>query len=168
MTVVYHAVLIELASFCTSSPSPEVSPSCCCSNSLAPGSTVRPSTIDSGIPSRTIPRTIASADPSACAPPECFRRAPVPPSYVFRFDDHPTIQGLIGSGLAYAVLPLLTVDEHDPNVAIIPIRPAPPPRRLGIAWHPERRPPLALSPFVEAATEICRDLGEQWAASRAA
>jgi DNA-binding transcriptional LysR family regulator len=66
------------------------------------------------------------------------------------------------------VLPLLTVDEHDPNVAIIPIQPGPPPRRLGIAWHPDRRPPLTLSPFVEVAAEICRDLGEQWAASRAA
>jgi DNA-binding transcriptional LysR family regulator len=99
---------------------------------------------------------------------DAFRQAPVSPTYVFRSDDNPTIQGLIGSGLAYAVLPLLTVDEDDPHVAVIPIRPAPPPRRLGIAWHPERRPPLALSPFVEVATEICRDLGEQWAASRAA
>lgn len=99
---------------------------------------------------------------------DAFRQAPVSPTYVFRSDDSPTIQGLIGSGLAYAVLPLLTVDEHDPHVAVIPIRPAPPPRRLGIAWHPERRPPLALSPFVELATEICRDLGEQWSASRAA
>jgi len=99
---------------------------------------------------------------------DCFRQAPVSPRYVFRSDDNPTIQGLIGSGLAYAVLPLLTVDENDPNVAVLPIRPEPPPRRLGIAWHPERRPPLALLPFVEAAAEICRDLGEQWAASRAA
>jgi DNA-binding transcriptional LysR family regulator len=99
---------------------------------------------------------------------DAFRQAPVSPTYVFRSDDNPTIQGLIGSGLAYAVLPLLTVDEHDPNVEIIPIRPAPPPRRLGIAWHPDRRPPLALLPFVDVATEICRDLGEQWAASRAA
>ena len=78
---------------------------------------------------------------------DAFRQAPVSPTYVFRSDDNPTIQGLIGSGLAYAVLPLLTVDEHDPHVAVIPIRPAPPPRRLGIAWHPERRPPLALSPL---------------------
>ncbi len=99
---------------------------------------------------------------------DCFRQAPVSPRYVFRSDDTPTIQGLIGSGLAYAVLPLLTVDEHDPNVAVIPIRPEPPPRRLGIAWHPERRPPLALVPFVEAAADICRDLDERWAASRAA
>jgi len=97
-----------------------------------------------------------------------FRQAAVLPSYVFRSDDNPTIQGLIGSGLAYAVLPLLTVDENDPNVSVVPIRPEPPPRTLGIAWHPERRPPVALLPFVNAAAEICRNLGEQWAASRAA
>jgi DNA-binding transcriptional LysR family regulator len=96
---------------------------------------------------------------------DVFRQAAVPPTYVFFSDDNPTIQGLIGSGLAYAVLPLLTVDEDDQNVALIPIRPEPPPRRLGIAWHPERRPPLALLPFVEAAVEICRDLREQWAAA---
>jgi DNA-binding transcriptional LysR family regulator len=99
---------------------------------------------------------------------DAFRQAPVSPTYVFRSDDNPTIQGLIGSGLAYAVLPLLTVDENDPNVAVIPIRPEPSPRRLGIAWHPDRRPPLTLLPFAEAAAEICRHLGEQWAASRAA
>ncbi len=99
---------------------------------------------------------------------DAFRQAAVLPTYVFRSDDNPTIQGLIGSGLAYAVLPLLTVDENDPNVAVIPIRPEPPPRRLGIAWHPERRPSVALLPFVEAAAETCRDLGEQWAALRAA
>ena len=79
---------------------------------------------------------------------DAFRQAPVSPTYVFRSDDNPTIQGLIGSGLAYAVLPLLTVDENDPNVAVIPIRPEPPPRRLGIAWHPDRRPPPALLPFI--------------------
>jgi DNA-binding transcriptional LysR family regulator len=99
---------------------------------------------------------------------DVFRQAPVSPTYVFRSDDNPTIQGLIGTGLAYAVLPLLTVDENDPNVAVIPIRPEPPPRRLGVTWHPDRRPPPALLPFVETAAEICRDLAEQWATSRAA
>ena len=99
---------------------------------------------------------------------DAFRQAAVAPTYVFRSDDNPTIQGLIGSGLAYAVLPLLTVDENDPNVAVVPIRPAPQPRRLGIAWHPDRRPPVALLPFVEEAAEICRNLGEQWAARHTA
>lgn len=99
---------------------------------------------------------------------DAFRQAPVSPSYLFRSDDNPTIQGLIGSGLAYAVLPLLTVDENDPTVAIIPIWPKPPARRLGIAWHAERRPPVALLPFVETAADVCRDLDERWAASCAA
>ena len=99
---------------------------------------------------------------------DCFRDAQAAPTYVFRSDDNPTIQSLIGSGLAYAVLPLLAVDETNPNVAVIPIRPEPSPRRLGIAWHPQRRQPLALAPFVEAVAEICRDLDEQWAAWRAA
>ena len=98
---------------------------------------------------------------------DVFRQAPVSPTYVFRSDDNPTLQALIGSGLAYAVLPLLTVDESDPNVAVIPIRPEPPPRRLGIVWHAERRPPPTLLPFVDAAAEICRDLSKQWALSRA-
>jgi DNA-binding transcriptional LysR family regulator len=93
---------------------------------------------------------------------DAFRQTPVAPRYVFRSDDNPTIQGLIGSGLAYAVLPRLTIDEHDPNVAVIPIWPAPPPRRLGIAWHAERSPTPTLQPFVETAADICRDLGKKW------
>jgi DNA-binding transcriptional LysR family regulator len=99
---------------------------------------------------------------------EAFRQAPTSPSYVFRSDNHPTIHGLIGSGLAFGVLPMLAVDENDPKVAVIPIRPAPAPRRLGIAWHPERRPPPALLPFVEVAAEVCHELGERWARSHAA
>jgi len=94
---------------------------------------------------------------------EAFRRAPVSPTYVFRSDDHPTIQGLIGWGLAYTVLPLLAVDDDDTRVSVIPIRPAPPPRRLGIGWHPERRPPVGLMPFVEAASALCDALAERWA-----
>jgi DNA-binding transcriptional LysR family regulator len=89
------------------------------------------------------------------------------PSYVFRSDDNPTVQGCIASGLGYAVLPLLTVDENDPNVAIIPIEPPVPPRRLGVAWHANRRPPRAMTPFVEAAAEICDDLAGRWAERRA-
>ena len=99
---------------------------------------------------------------------DAFRQAPTSPTYVFRSDDHPTIQGLIGSGLAYSVLPLLAVDENDSTVVVIPVRPEPEPRRLGIAWHPERRLLMALVPFVAAAGAVCRDLGERWAAARAA
>ena len=38
--------------------------------------TVSPSTIDSGMPSSTMPRTMASAEPAAWRPPECLRSEP--------------------------------------------------------------------------------------------
>ena len=94
---------------------------------------------------------------------DAFRQAPIPPTYVFRSENNPTIHGLVGSGLAYAVLPLRAADENYPNVAVIPIQPAPPPRRLGIAWHRECRQPPPLMPFVDAAADVCRDLGDRWA-----
>ena len=90
------------------------------------------------------------------------------PSYVFRSDDNPTIQGLVGSGLAYAVLPLLTVDENDPNVAVVPIRPEPPARRPRDCVASRAQAASRSLPFVNAAAEICRNLGERWAAARAA
>ena len=43
---------------------------------LPPSSTVRPRTNDSGIPSRTIPRTMASPEPEACSPLDAFRSSP--------------------------------------------------------------------------------------------
>jgi DNA-binding transcriptional LysR family regulator len=91
---------------------------------------------------------------------DAFRQAPVAPSYVFRSDDNPTIQGLIGSGMAYAVLPLLTVDENDPSVAVIPIRPEPRPADLGSHGTPTagRRWPFALCRGGE------RDLPRPWRA----
>jgi DNA-binding transcriptional LysR family regulator len=96
----------------------------------------------------------------------CFRGLPVEPTYVFRSDDNPTVQGCIASGLAYGVLPLLMVDEHDPNVAVIPLDPPAAPRRLGVAWLSGRRPLPALAPFVDAAIEICDDLTRSWPGRR--
>ncbi|MGH9116909.1 MAG: LysR family transcriptional regulator [Acidimicrobiales bacterium] len=97
---------------------------------------------------------------------ECFHGLADRPTYVFRSDDNPTVQGCISSGLGYAVLPLLAVDENDPTVAVIPIKPPAPPRRLGVAWHANRRPSPALAPFIDAAAEICDDLAEKWASRR--
>jgi DNA-binding transcriptional LysR family regulator len=99
---------------------------------------------------------------------ECYAGLNDQPTYVFRSDDNPTVQGCIGSGLAYAVLPLLTVDEFDARVAVIPIDPPAPPRRLGLAWHANRRTPQALTPFVETAAAICDDLARQWTERRTA
>ena len=94
---------------------------------------------------------------------DCYRGLPQQPTYVFRSDDNPTVQGCIASGLAYGVLPLLTVDENDPNVSVIPIEPAPAPRRLGVTWHATRHPTRAMAPFIEIAADICDDLALRWA-----
>ena len=107
------------------------------------------------------------------ATPDAARSSTTPPTgrsladLRLPFRRHPDHQGLIGSVLAYAVLPLLTVDENDPNVAVIPIRPEPPPRQLGISCT---RPQAASGPHAlrHAAAEICRALRDQWAASLAA
>jgi DNA-binding transcriptional LysR family regulator len=97
---------------------------------------------------------------------ECFRGSPVPPTYVFRSEDNPTVLALIAAGLAYAVLPLLTVDEDNPGIAVIPIEPEPAPRRLGVAWPTDRQGPAALEPFIDAAAEICHGLSSHWEAWR--
>jgi DNA-binding transcriptional LysR family regulator len=94
----------------------------------------------------------------------CFRGLPVQPTYVFRSDDNSTVQGCIASGLGYAVLPLLMVDENDPQVAVIPVEPTPAPRRLGVAWPSGRRPPPTMAPFIDAAARICEELTRTWAA----
>ena len=48
---------------------------------------------------------------AGCAAPAASRR------FVFRSNDNPTIQGFVAAGLGYAVMPRLTVDEDDPQVA---------------------------------------------------
>ncbi len=61
-----------------------------------------------------------------------------PPTFVFRSDDNPTIQGCVASGIGYWATPLLTVDTDDPAVTVIPIEPAPDaaPHRAGLAGEP--------------------------------
>jgi DNA-binding transcriptional LysR family regulator len=88
----------------------------------------------------------------------CFEGLDAEPHFVFRSDDNTTLQGCVGAGLGYAVVPILTVDIADPATAIVPIEPAPPPRELGLAWHATRRRPPALDAFVDIVTEVCAGL----------
>ena len=62
---------------------------------------------------------------------QCVPAGPGAADIVFRSDDTPTIQGLIGSGLAYAVLPLLTLDEKIPTSPSFPSVPSPRPDGSG-------------------------------------
>lgn len=93
-----------------------------------------------------------------------LRRTGVEPSFVFRSNDNPTIQGFVAAGLGYAVLPRLMVDEDDPEIAVLPISSPVPPRRLGIIWHVDRQLPPTAHRFVELAAEVCDGLSRDWSA----
>jgi DNA-binding transcriptional LysR family regulator len=89
---------------------------------------------------------------------QLFRTGPNPPTFVFRSDDNPTIQGCVASGIGYWATPLLTVAPDDPAVAVVPIVPAPEPRRIALAWSATRRTSPAIETFVEVATTVCADI----------
>lgn len=91
-----------------------------------------------------------------------LRRTGEQPAFVFRSNDNPTIQGFVAAGLGYAVLPRLTVDEDDPEIAVLSISSPVPPRRLGIIWHVDRQLPPAAGRFVELAVDVCAELSRGW------
>jgi len=92
-----------------------------------------------------------------------LRRTGIEPTFVFRSNDNPTIQGFVAAGLGYAVLPRLTVDEDDPEIALLPFSTAVPPRRLGLIWHADRQLPSSVHRFVELAAEVCDEVSRGWA-----
>lgn len=94
-----------------------------------------------------------------------LRRTGTEPEFVFRSNDNPTIQGFVAAGLGYAIMPRLTVDEDDPQVAMLPLSPGMPPRQLGLLWHVDRQLTAAAHRFVELAVEVCADLSRGWEAS---
>jgi DNA-binding transcriptional LysR family regulator len=94
-----------------------------------------------------------------------LRRTGTEPTFAFRSNDNPTIQGLVAAELGYAVLPRLTIDEDDPEIVVLPFSTPVPPRQLGIIWHIDRQLPAAASRFVELAAEVCDDLSRDWAAT---
>lgn len=75
------------------------------------------------------------------------------PDVVFRSDDSGIVQGLVGAGVGYALVPRLTVDRSDPDVAMVAVRGIPP-REIGLAWHADRRLSPAAIAFVEVVEEV--------------
>ena len=74
-----------------------------------------------------------------------FDRLAETPRFVFQSDDNSTIQGLVGAGVGYALVPLLTTEPDDPAVTFVPIDPsaraAAHPR--GVARRPASEPGAA-------------------------
>jgi DNA-binding transcriptional LysR family regulator len=86
-----------------------------------------------------------------------LERLGLTPRYAYRSHDNAAIQALVGAGVGNAIVPLLTVDTSDPNVAVRATIPALEPRQLRIAWDPERTLPQAAHRFVEIAASACAD-----------
>lgn len=75
---------------------------------------------------------------------------------VFRSDDNGTIQALVAAGVGIALVPRLTVDASDPDIAVIDMADDLPPRYITLLWHRDRYRTAAAQAFIEAARDICR------------
>lgn len=87
---------------------------------------------------------------------ERLRHAGAEPRVVFRSDDNGTVQALVAAGVGVALVPQLTVDASDPNVAVIDLGDRVPPRLIGMAWHADRVLTPAAAAFVELAQQVSR------------
>jgi DNA-binding transcriptional LysR family regulator len=73
---------------------------------------------------------------------------------VFRSDDNGTVQGLVGAGMASALVPLLAADGDDPRTVLVPV-PGVPPRAIGLAWHRDRALSASARVLIEEAAQLC-------------
>lgn len=80
--------------------------------------------------------------------------------FVFQSDDNSTLQGCVGAGIGYALMPMLAIDDDDPAVVLVRVEPEPPPRIIGVAWSTERREPPALAAFVGCVKLACEGLAD--------
>ena len=81
----------------------------------------------------------------------------IEPRIVFRSDDSGIVQGLVGAGVGYALVPRLTVDRSDPEIVMLDVRGIPP-REIGLAWHADRKLSPAATAFVEVVEEVASGL----------
>ena len=88
-----------------------------------------------------------------------LRERGVQSKVVFRSDDNGTVQGLVGAGMAAALVPHLAADEADEAVALLDIEGGVPERRIAIAWHRDRSLSPAARSFIALARELCAELG---------
>lgn len=79
-----------------------------------------------------------------------------PLHFVFQSDHNQTVQALVAAGVGSALVPRLTMDEHDDATRLIEL-PKIPPRMLAIAWHRDRYRTPAARAFVDTAQAVCAD-----------
>lgn len=89
---------------------------------------------------------------------EYLRAKGVDLEVVFRSDDNGTVQGLVGAGMAAALVPLLAADPADERVAVLPMGASVPERQIAIAWHRDRALSPASRAFIEVTRALCAEL----------
>jgi DNA-binding transcriptional LysR family regulator len=77
---------------------------------------------------------------------------------VFRSDDNGTVQGLVGAGMAAALMPALAVEPNDEHVVALTLLEGLPPRRIALAWHLHRTLSPAARTFIDCAAELCAQI----------
>lgn len=101
---------------------------------------------------------IGYRNPTCASLVSMFEGAPDPPRYVFQSDDNGTIQGCVGAGVGYALMPLLAVEVDEPSTAVVRLEAPAPIRRIHVVWSAERPIGPAGETFVDVAAAVCREL----------
>lgn len=79
------------------------------------------------------------------------------PRVVFRSDETGVVQGLVGAGLGYAVVPRLTVTRNDRSTVAVPVAGIAP-REITLTWHADRTLSPGAEAFVEVVASVARSL----------
>jgi DNA-binding transcriptional LysR family regulator len=77
---------------------------------------------------------------------------------VFRSDDNGTVQGLVGAGMAAALMPALAIEPNDDQIVALTTAEGLPPRRIALAWHRHRALSPAARTFIDCAVGLCAGL----------
>jgi DNA-binding transcriptional LysR family regulator len=83
------------------------------------------------------------------------------PNIVFRSDETGVVQGLVGAGLGYALVPRLTVARHDRTTRAVPVRDVAP-RVLTLTWYADRTLSPGARAFVEVVRDLAASLSDEW------
>jgi molybdate transport repressor ModE-like protein len=92
---------------------------------------------------------------------ELIRATGREPRIVFQSDDNGTVQGMAATGMAAALVPLLTVDETDERTEVLELSERFPNRVIGIAYHRDRHRTRAAEAFVDEARAVCAEYMHQ-------
>jgi DNA-binding transcriptional LysR family regulator len=79
---------------------------------------------------------------------------------VFRSDETGVVQGLVGAGLGYALVPLLTVARRDPRTRIVRVSGIAP-REITVAWHADRTLSPGARAFVDVVSGVAAALAQE-------